>query len=780
MVPPMSLVVGVDLESFFYDGMRIGQGSNSAHVLLSGTQTCRSSDLAASQAPLRVAALVGEPVVTGFSLATATQKALKDAKLKAHHEMLMLAVSAPIRELQARPLLFVLPDGMGGHCVYIVVPELYALPGDSPMLALNSGTKTTASVTHNFSGHEDWMTPKEVGSDFTLLRRNAAAVAALFQRLQREGNPVVRRSLQQQLDEQGLCRVTPQLAHFTGIATGHLYVLRGCLLHILRLGLWRDFWYWLAEFIARAEGSTAAGGRTAKGNARLQLHEARVSAVRRFSDGFHAVEVIRGPYSKAAKRTGEQIKDGINVFGHALDEDVIRAAPRLEAARLMCELAERIDVASRRTRHSDAYAAAALQLYVRWCQLTVKWFRGVEYHGAGATDATGARSTSTKAAAGAEAFSTSSLEMGALGTAICDGWERYLARIRDAYERSGKRPTWMVIAAKSLYRQQLIGRYVPQLSAPLGRYEPKLFPGAYSANAYVEALGAAGAQCAPSVFPDFTAALGAYAAPGSDPHVLVPAGGANATDAQRSAFAQAAYAYLIRNHGANVTPAPMDHFKCTPRHALEHERGPRCTLDGAISTWPPAIRARITLQVAALQVALQLQHAPVLRECFLHRSVRVDSSFIRGVHISAGDIVAVEVNIVPAAGLGAAGAAAPAAPAPRLAVLCPFDAANTSVATIQALFECADTQFAIVHWFRPCTAQLAGTVRGYETFSPRVVWPAAHGIEVVPLSTITWLVHPLPLFNGDRQGLQHLPDPEYPHAGLRAILLKPRPNPDAP
>ena len=71
-------------------------------------------------------------------------------------------------------------------------------------------------------------------------------------------------------------------------------------------------------------------------------------------------------------------------------------------------------------------------------------------------------------------------------------------------------------------------------------------------------------------------------------------------------------------------------------------------------------------------------------------------------------------------------------------------------------------------------------MRGYETYKPRVVWPAAIGLEVVPLSTVTWLVHPFPLFNDDRQGLQHLPAPEYPHAGRRAILLKPCPNPDVP
>lgn len=89
-------------------------------------------------------------------------------------------------------------------------------------------------------------------------------------------------------------------------------------------------------------------------------------------------------------------------------------------------------------------------------------------------------------------------------------------------------------------------------------------------------------------------------------------------------------------------------------------------------------------------------------------------------------------------------------------------------------------QYAVLHSFKPTTTALRATVKGYETFRPRVVWPAAIGFLVIPVRDIAWLVDPLPLFNNNKQGVQHLPGPEYPHFVLRAILFKPRPHPDIP
>ena len=310
------LTVGVALVTFWWDSMLVGQRGNSTRVLLWALENCRSQATAASLARIDIAALIGDEEVTGFSRHSVTLQALADSKLEAHQSMLLRVVDSPLRALQQRPLLYVVPDGQGGRRAYVVAPGLYAFPGDAPARAKTSGTKENASITHDFTGNLDLMAPQCAGTNFSEWRRDAEDVSSLFLRLLREQRVAVRESLRAQLDARGLTRVTPQLliAHFRGLATGHLYVMRGCLLHILRLGLWLDFWFWLAEFIARSEGETANGDRKPEGNDRLRLHEARISALKRFTDGYTSIEAIRGAYSTAKKRTGGMIQDGIYRF----------------------------------------------------------------------------------------------------------------------------------------------------------------------------------------------------------------------------------------------------------------------------------------------------------------------------------------------------------------------------------------------------------------------------------------------------------------------------------
>ena len=758
-VPPVSLTVGVALLHAWFDSMLVGARGNSTKVLLWRLLNFRSRQVQASLACIMDAALLGPTDVAHLSTAV-TLEAVQHAKEELFQNTLMEACHKPIMALRAQPILFSTRID-GRECAYIITAALCGVPGDSPALAAMGSFNANASATHDYSRNLSLQAPQHAGLNVDALRRNAASIAATYDAKDAAliGSPM-RRVYEVRLLRSGLHVATPQLllAHFRGLATGHLYVLRGCLLHILRLGLWLDFWHALAVFIARAPGSNAAGDVLPAGNVALALHAERVSALPRFSDGFSDVEAVRGPWPKAAKRTGAQIYDGIRVFGHACDERVLSEPARLEAARLLSELAERLSNAAGRSTLSELYGIAATALLVRFCALSVAWFTGAAYYDK--VDATGARVSSTKSSTARVAFSPPALRHGATKFADCENLERALAHYRDAYNSSGKGRGWRPIAARDRSAQCFIARFGPEL-AHGPAYVSKLVPGAQSLESLSSAFAEHGARCAPRAFPAFAFSLAAVSVANHATFTL------SASPASTpAAFSHAVLAYLSAHHAANVEPAPgvtrPKLSNATAVHSLVG--GPVSTLADFVAPWPAPIRGHVNAALAACFVGAPAQ--PQLADCLLQRSVRVDSVYINGVHVAPGDIVAFECLM---------GAAPPPA-----AVYTPYDARTTTIAAVQALFKFADELFALVHSFKPCTDALAATVRGYERFCPRVVRTASTGLVIIPVATIAWLVHPLPLYNNNRQGPTHLVAPEYPSVGLRAILFKPRPDPDSP